>query len=173
MPRICTLVVVYLSFAMLCGAASGQTPSAAAPALKPLETVLSELRVELDLTKAAYFFKRCSGYSFATSKLLQESGGDKLKERSTEWRKAGLDLIRYAVSSEMTVQKSRSPNSRKSEEEWGRETLTVALEFANLYIDRMNANYLRSGSYVFDDPWLRSEHGLCLEAPKRVMDSFK
>lgn len=165
--------VACLTLIICCGVAFAQTPSPQAPTLKPLETILSEFRAERDLTKASYFFKRCSGYSFATSKLLLSSGGDRLKERSAEWKKLGMSLIDYAADTEMAVQKVREPNSRKPKDTWFRETADIALEFANIYIDRMNANYLRSGNYVFDDPWLKSEHELCEEAPRKVMEALK
>jgi hypothetical protein len=155
------------------GAAFAQASSSPAPAMKPLSAILVELRAELDLTKASYIFKRCSGFSFATSKLIGTSGGEQLNERSVEWRKRGMDLIDSAVDTEIGIQKRRSPSSRKGKDEWTQETVGVAIEFANIYLDRMNANYLRSGNYVFDDPWLSSEYDFCIDPHKKIMDALK
>lgn len=171
MPVSLFLAVLTIAFCCFRGFAYGQT--AAAPTLKPLDKVLAELRSEKDLAKASYYFKRCAGYSFATSKLLGSSGGDRLKERSDEWRKEGMSLIEYAADTEMAIQKIQSSNSKKSKDDWFKETVDIALEFANIYIGRMNANYLQSGSYVFDDPWLKSEHELCIAAPNKVLGALK
>ncbi|WP_416560366.1 hypothetical protein ACHEXL_01855 [Limnohabitans sp. yimb22184] len=84
-----------------------------------------------------------------------------------------MSLIEYAADTEMVIQKIQSSNSRKSKDDWFQETVDIALEFANIYIARMNANYLKSGNYVFEDPWLKSEHELCIAAPKKVMGAMK
>lgn len=165
--------VTCLSLSICSGVASAQAPSSQPPTLKPLDAILSEFRAELDFTKASYLFKRCAGYSFATAKLLNTSGGDSLKERSVEWHKGGMNAVSYAVDTEMSIQNSRSPNSRKSKDQWTQETVGIAIEFGNIYIERMSANYLRSGNYVFDDPWLTSEHEICREPSKRLAEALR
>lgn len=173
MSRLRTFALSALAFWLLSGPGSVLAQDPRGPALKPLSAVLFELRQEGDFTKAAYLFKRCSGYSLAMSVLLIRSGGDQLNQRATEWRKLAVNLVEYAVDLEIRIEQQRNLSRRKTKDEWEEQTLQVAKEFMNIYIDRMNSNYLRSGNYVIDDPWLTSESPICQEAPKRVMDAIR
>lgn len=171
--RVMLLRFVMVTFSLAFSGIGGAYGQAAAPTLKPLDHILSELKAQQDLTKASYLFKRCSGYSLAVSALLLRSGGDGLKERASQWRKGAIDMVEYAVDTEMAVEKSRTPNSKKSKDEWAQETVVIAQQFMHIYIERMNANYLRSGNYMIDDAWMKSEHEICQEPSKKVMESLR
>jgi hypothetical protein len=153
--------------------ASAVYAQAPAPPMKPLKTVLSELRSELDLSKASYFFMRCTGFSFATAGLLSSTGGAEGKTVADNWTKHAIVLIEYAAEVEKMVDEKRGKRQTKTPAERTDMILKTGAEMSNLYVDRMNANYVRSGNYLVDDPWLKEEMDLCRDAPTTVMKAFR
>lgn len=139
--------------------------------MKTLDSVLSELKSSGDMTGASYFMKRCSAYSIATFRLLESSGGSSAVEAANSYKAHAANLLGYAATIEEEIDKQRNKKNVKSLRQHTEESGKAIASMANIYIDRMNDNYVRSGNYVVDDPWLKGEAGLCKD-PIQVLESL-
>ena len=141
--------------------------------LKPLSFVLAEFKNEKDFAKISYFLTRCSGLSYAMAGLITKSGGIAGKAVADSWSDNGATSLQLAFDVEKTIEKIRDVKINSESTQSFESMLKTTSEMANVYVDRMNNNYVRSGNYVVDDSWLKEEMELCRNSTKTLEQLLK
>ncbi len=143
------------------------------PPMKPLSLVLAEFKNERDLAKLSYFLMRCSGFSYAMAGLITKSGGIAGKPTADNWSDNGATSVQLAFEVEKTIEKVRDIKTNRESTQSFESILKAVSEMANVYVGRMNNNYVRSGNYVVDDLWLKEEMEFCRNSTKIVEQLLK
>ena len=136
--------------------------------MKPLSLVLAEFKNERDLAKISYFLMRCSGFSYAMAGLITKSGGIAGKATADNWSDNGATSVQLAFEVEKTIETIRDIKINRESTQSFASLVKAVYEIANVYVDRMNNNYVRSGNYVVDDLWLKEEMEFCRNSTKIV-----
>ncbi len=81
--------------------------------------------------------------------------------------------MQLAFEAEKTIETIRDIKTNRESTQSFASLVKSVYEIANVYVDRMNNNYVRSGNYVVDDLWLKEEMEFCRNSTKIVEQLLK
>ncbi len=156
------VVVALLAFHLASAANASDGP------MKPLDAVITELIKEKDATKLAYVLKRCSAFSTGIAALMYSAGPQAGKNMAEMWANQMTQMLQFAVITEMSVDEQRNGKKTKTESEQIQSATSAIKDMTDIYTARMKANYVRTGNYLVDDPWLSREMEICKDPFKLI-----
>ena len=121
------------------------------------EGIRNQYKTSADETRISYLFLRCASLQLAVSALALKGGLDEVSEIN---RKSAVQYMSLAGAVDEETNKKRGvKNSSVSNN-----IENAVKSILNVYTDRMQANYAKSGDYITSDNQLKNEITKCIDA---------
>ena len=160
---ICSKVVLAGLLALIFLIASVHSSEADDPAeWRSLNEVVHD--ASSDITQVAYFAARCAGLSFSLSKAFSERAD--AVEVSDTMLNHGSRFMRLSTKINLKLG-GEVPTQHNMDRQMKRESGTV-IKMSNSYIDRMEQNYISTGTFFEKDPFMKNEIRTCMEFAKSL-----